>query len=44
MSRKPCDVSFTKGSTGGELTMAETMKAMRQMTGLTQAEFAAHRA
>ena len=27
----------------GELTMAEAMKAMRQMTGLTQAEFAAHR-
>ncbi|HTJ92304.1 MAG TPA: helix-turn-helix domain-containing protein [Pararobbsia sp.] len=27
----------------GELSIPETMKAMRKMTGLTQAEFAAHR-
>ena len=27
----------------GELTIAEAIKAMREMTGLTQAEFAAHR-
>jgi DNA-binding XRE family transcriptional regulator len=27
----------------GELTLPEAMKAMREMTGLTQAEFAAHR-
>lgn len=27
----------------GDMTIAETMKAMREMTGLTQAEFAAHR-
>jgi DNA-binding XRE family transcriptional regulator len=27
----------------GDLTIADTMKAMREMTGLTQAEFAAHR-
>ncbi|WP_321786613.1 helix-turn-helix domain-containing protein [Paraburkholderia sp. J94] len=27
----------------GELSIAEAMKAMRKMTGLTQAEFAAHR-
>ena len=27
----------------GDMTIPETMKAMREMTGLTQAEFAAHR-
>lgn len=27
----------------GDMTIPETMKAMRQITGLTQAEFAAHR-
>ena len=27
----------------GDLTLPEAMKAMREMTGLTQAEFAAHR-
>ena len=27
----------------GELTLPEAMKAMREMTGLTQAEFAVHR-
>jgi DNA-binding XRE family transcriptional regulator len=27
----------------GDLSIAEAMKAMRKMTGLTQAEFAAHR-
>jgi DNA-binding XRE family transcriptional regulator len=27
----------------GEMTIGEAMKAMREMTGLTQAEFAAHR-
>ena len=27
----------------GDLTIADAMKAMREMTGLTQAEFAAHR-
>ena len=27
----------------GEMTLPEAMKAMREMTGLTQAEFAAHR-
>ena len=27
----------------GDMTIAEAMKAMRKMTGLTQAEFAAHR-
>ncbi|HVW53138.1 MAG TPA: helix-turn-helix domain-containing protein [Trinickia sp.] len=27
----------------GELTIPEAIKAMREMTGLTQAEFAAHR-
>ncbi|CAM2139616.1 MULTISPECIES: helix-turn-helix domain-containing protein [Paraburkholderia] len=27
----------------GELSIADAMKAMRKMTGLTQAEFAAHR-
>lgn len=27
----------------GELTIPEALKAMREMTGLTQAEFAAHR-
>ena len=27
----------------GELTLPEAIKAMRKMTGLTQAEFAAHR-
>jgi DNA-binding XRE family transcriptional regulator len=27
----------------GEMTIPEAMKAMREMTGLTQAEFAAHR-
>jgi DNA-binding XRE family transcriptional regulator len=27
----------------GDFTIADAMKAMREMTGLTQAEFAAHR-
>jgi DNA-binding XRE family transcriptional regulator len=27
----------------GDMTIPEAMKAMREMTGLTQAEFAAHR-
>jgi DNA-binding XRE family transcriptional regulator len=27
----------------GDMSIAEAMKAMRKMTGLTQAEFAAHR-
>jgi DNA-binding XRE family transcriptional regulator len=27
----------------GDMTLPEAMKAMREMTGLTQAEFAAHR-
>jgi transcriptional regulator with XRE-family HTH domain len=27
----------------GEMTIPEALKAMREMTGLTQAEFAAHR-
>jgi len=27
----------------GDLTIADAIKAMREMTGLTQAEFAAHR-
>ncbi|CAB3802307.1 helix-turn-helix domain-containing protein [Pararobbsia alpina] len=27
----------------GDMTIPEVMKAMREMTGLTQAEFAAHR-
>ena len=36
-------VAFDEGIGRGDMTVAEAMKAMRAMTGLTQAEFAAHR-
>lgn len=35
--------AFYEGIVRGDLTIAEAMKAMRKITGLTQAEFAAHR-
>lgn len=35
--------SFYEQIAGGGLTLPEAVKAMRKMTGLTQAEFAAHR-
>lgn len=35
--------AFYEGIGRGDMTLPEAMKAMREMTGLTQAEFAAHR-
>ncbi|MDN7181778.1 helix-turn-helix domain-containing protein [Caballeronia sp. SEWSISQ10-4 2] len=35
--------AFYERISRGDMTIPEAMKAMRQMTGLTQAEFAAHR-
>jgi DNA-binding XRE family transcriptional regulator len=35
--------AFYEGLERGDLTIADAMKAMREMTGLTQVEFAAHR-
>lgn len=36
-------LAFYESIGRGDMTIAEAMKAMRAMTGLTQAEFAAHR-
>ena len=36
-------VEFYEAITEGRLSIPEAMKAIRHMTGLTQAEFAAHR-